>query len=335
MPSTVNEADSYYASDWTKWPVPTMPDLTVVPWNGSDAFWTKDITDRPVDAVRTAALASVNIPIRASAGAPPYAGSTYGTPYQMVDSTTTKKTNVWDLGRPVTWNWFTPTWPTVALPLPDVVRRMGDPGNSSDRNWIGYDEKRGKLYETISMIHSQMQRFKTLGQSDWTIGYDGAVGAHIWNTNRPWSDPSQPKGATAASWPLLPMLCRWQEISEGVIRHAVNGALPNYSPTFIPPARGSDGTDASYPIRCGDLLRLKQSKVESFPTGSPARIIAQALHVHGWFCSDKNWAFKSDGKPDFGAFPLSMDKRWTTGEGNIPALGTFEVQLTDFEVVTA
>ena len=195
-----------------------MPDLTVVLLERFRCLsGRRSITDRArLTQHEQQHFASVNIPIRASAGAPPYAGSTYGTPYQMVDSTTTMKTNVWDLGRPVTWNWFTPTWPTVALPLPDVVRRMGDPGNSSDRNWIGYDEKRGKLYETISMIHSQMQRFKTLGQSDWTIGWaiDGAAGAHIWNTNRPWSDPSQPaKGATAASWPLLPMPCRWRKRS--------------------------------------------------------------------------------------------------------------------------
>lgn len=321
MPKTVAETGDQS--------VPTMPDLTRVPWDGWRTFWNTTVTDAPVDPDRTDALARVNLPIRTQAGNPPYEGSTYGTPYQLVTDAY-PKTAVWDNGRPVTWEWFMrPVWPTVALPLPAVVRRMGDPGNASDRNWIGYDEATGTLYETILMTHGGWN----WGQADWTMGYKDAVGLSKWNTNVAWDAKGQPKGVTAASWPLLPMLCRWQEIQAGVISHAVNGALPDYAPLSVPPARGTDGKDPSHPLRCGDRLRLKPAVVDRF-TG-PARVVATALATYGWFMSDRNWQYNKDGTPAFGTFPLSMDKRWTYGEGTVPPLGIFEVQLTDFEVLAS
>jgi hypothetical protein len=76
---------------------------------------------------------------------------------------------------------------------------------------------------------------------------------------------------------------------------------------------------------------MKPAAVLRFRSGTPERIIAQALYEYGIVVGDKN----SGGAPTDGAggFPITMDKRWAIGDGVIPPLNFTGVRLTDFEVI--
>lgn len=338
MPQTVAEADVAYAADWTKWPVPVMPEIPAGegPWaDRSDNFWNKRIDVLPVDPVRTAALATVDVPIHTQGGGTPWQGSTYGMPFHIIDASKMGRTKVWDLSRGVTWNWFTPTFPTTDTPLPDVVRREGDPAGYSDQGAMLWDPTAKKLWEMPQLQHSSWNFLKTFGQCDWVCGYAGASPSPcVWDTTKPWNAPGQPNGIVASRQPLLPMVIRYEEIKRGVINHAVHGGFANYSPQVVGSARGSDGSAASSPLRSGEILRLKPSVLSRFNPGTPERIIATALYQYGIIVGDKTSGTTSPTAGP-GSFPVTMDRRWATGDAGIPPLNFNggNIRLTDFEVI--
>jgi hypothetical protein len=331
VPVTVAEADARW--DWSTWTVPTMPDLPAPPWAGvPGCFWDEDVTARPVDEARTLTLGAVDVPMHASAGAPPYIGVTWGLPYQLVDSTG-PTTPVWDQSRPITWNWFTPTFPITHVPLPPVVRRECDPAGGSDLHWYGYDPDKSVLWEAIGLMKPPLARWSTWGQCDWVSGYNGGgSGIMRWDTARPWDAPGQPRGVVAAAIPQFPLIARWDEVAKGRIEHALYSTLPNYSPEKTGPARASDGDWVGHPVRAGERLRLKRSVVDTFPTGSAAHILATAMHEYGVVHSDR--CGPRGTRTGVGAFQLSADRRWHTGDGTVGPLGRFELRLTDFDIVT-
>lgn len=334
MSSTVDTVDARYRADWSKWPVPVMPDLPFPPWHAVPGqFWREPVFDRAVDWERTRALQDVDVSISVGAGAPPWQGSTYGMPYQLIDANA-PTTPVWDQSQWIRWHWFTPTFPIIHVPLPPVVRREGDPNGSSDLHWTGYDPERRVLWEGITLRHSPLNRWQTWGQCDWVAGYmGGGPGLSKWDTSKPWNAPGQPTGVVAAGVPKLPMVCRWDEIQSGRIEHAIFGVLPNYAPAKVGHARGTDGSLIGHPVRAGERLRLRRAAVERFSPGTAARIIAQAMHEFGWFQADKNAATGTPAGVGVGGFPLSQDRRWHTGDTRIGPLGDFRLRLTDFEVI--
>lgn len=334
MPALVKEVDSQYLFDWSKWPVPTMPDIFVEPWYGVDgSFWKTRIPYSTVDPARTALLSNFDIPISIGAGNTPYEGTSYGLPYNLVLESD-PKTKVWDLARGVTWNWFVPSYPTVNVPLPPKVRVEGDPNGSSDLHCYLFDQNQQVLYEMIVTSHSSLNYLKTFGQCEWTAGYaGGAPGVIRWDCRKPWNAPGQPAGGVvAAAIPQFPMIVRWDEIRKGSIDHAVFGVLPNYNKGKVGAARGSDGDLSDHPVRAGERLRLKRSAVERFQVGTPERIIAEACHEYGWIQGDRSQR-KAGSWSGTGTFHLSQDRRWVTGEGSIPGLGKWDVQLTDWEII--
>lgn len=337
MPYTVKEVDSWYQSDWSKWPVPQMSDVPVEPWAGvAGSFWTEDISARPVDPVRTAALPAFNVPIQAHAGGAPIDGTTSGMPYQIVDSKG-PLTPVWDLGRPVTWNWFTPTFPISQMPLPNIVRREGDPGGSSDLHWTGYDPTNKVLWEVIALANPPFARWSTWGRTDWVCGYNGGIGFARWNTSKQWNAAGQPLGVVGAGIPKFPLLCRYDQAARAIasgnpdatLGHAVFGMLPNYNPAKTGPAQASDGTMPGHPVRAGERLRLPWSRAREFKAGTLSRVLANTLAVHGWVQADKN-SFSTVPKFGTGNFWLSLDSRWAQGGLSYPG---FQINLSDFEVV--
>ncbi len=337
MPAmTIAEVDARYQFDWTKWPVPVMPDLPLEPWGAvSGCFWQEQITQAPVDVFRTNALPQYDLPMTAHAGDVPWQGSSYGMPFQIIDSGI-RTTKVWDQSRPIKWNWFTPTFPLVNVPLPDVVRREGDPGGSSDLHWTGYDPVRRVLWEGITLRKSALNRLQTFGTTDWVASYNGGGPAFSrWDTSKPWNAPGQPLGVVAANIPKMPLLARWEEIQRGRINHALFGVLPNYSPERTGPARGGDGSWVGHPVRAGERLRLRRSVVERFAPGTAARVLAEALWEFGWVLADRNDPTLGPVLTGRGGFSLTMDRRWTEGDTKIGPLGKFELRLKDFEVVFA
>jgi hypothetical protein len=323
MAQLTRELDGRFLWDWSKWPVPTMPDIPS--WQGP---WNRDISSAPVDE-RTRDLAAVDVPISAHAGAPPWEGSTYGMPISLCDARGAT-TPVWDFSRPVKWNWFTPTFPITQVPLPLQVRREGDPVGSSDRHAYLVDPKNRVLIEMICVERSPLSRLQTWGQCDWTVGYPGGgPGIARYDMSVPYSAKA-PHGIVAAGTPQLPMVPRWQEIERGVIDHAIFGALANTAPGHVGWARGGDGSWKGYPIHTGDLLRLRPEVVARFAHGTPARVIAEALHTHGLFIGDRS----STGDPTKvgGGIALTQDRRWSTGDGTFPRL-ELPLRLAEFDII--
>jgi hypothetical protein len=317
MPYTVQEVESYFGPGWDSWPVPEMEPVKSEPWAGiGDCFWNLDITNYPVDSDRTAALADVDVPIGGSAGHPPWQGSTYGMPYQLITEAG-PKTTVYDRSRGTWWEWFRLRFPTVGIPLPGMVRREGDPNPppNSDKHWIGYDQDAGILYETIQM--NKGPALFNWGQSEWSIGYTGSGPLARWDCNKRWNEAGQPIGVVASGIPLFPLIPRFDQWLLG-INHAMFLALPNYCAGLTPPARGYDGDLVNHPLRAGERLRLK------YPTTNP---IAKAAAKYGFIVGDRNAWNKGDYKGVAG-YTLTQDRRWTTVD--LP-----QWRLTDFEVVVA
>lgn len=340
MPSTIAEVDAAYQWDWTKWPVPEMPDLPLDPWagvpgkDGAPAFWHQPVKNAQVDVFRTNALPQYDLPMVAHGGDVPWQGSSYGMPFQLINSAA-PTTPVWDQSRPITWTWFTPTFPIVRVPLPNVVRREGDPGGSSDLHWTGYDPTRKVLWEGITLRKSALNKLQTWGKTEWIAGYNGGGPAFSrWDTSKPWDAPGQPLGVVAANVPKFPLLARWEEIKKGRINHALFGVLPNYSPERTGPARGGDGSWVGHPVRAGERLRLRRAVVERFLPGTAARILAEALWEFGYVQADRNDPTLGAVLTGKGNFSLTMDSRWAKGDSTLGPLGKFELRLKDFEVVT-
>jgi hypothetical protein len=339
MPSTIAEVDARYAADWTRWPVPTMPDVPTEPWAGIvGTFWTDDISARPVDTERTRALIDYDVPISSHAGAPPWQGSTYGQPYQLINNEPV--TQVWDQSQPVRWRWFTPTFPITGVPLPAVVRREGDPAGSSDLHWTGWDAAANVLWEIITL--RKTSRLQTWGRCDCVAGYNGGgVSIARWDCSRRWDASGQPRGVVAGGTPKFPLICRFDQAVRAIVSgdpdaalgHAVFGVLPTYSPGVTGPARASDGALVGHPVRAGERLRLPWHRAREYKAGTLARVLANTLAKHGWVQLDKNNHATTPAKVGVGSFTLSMDARWATGAGPVAPLAPLGLRLTDFEVV--
>ena len=128
------------------------------------------------------------------------------------------------------------------------------------------------------------------------------------------------------------MVGRWDEIKRGRINHGFHGTVANYAPEFAGNARGTDGTLKGFPRRAGDILRLRPEVLDRWAPGTPGRIIAQACRDYGVYLGDRSsWDGSYNAKP--GTFPLSQDRRWYTGEGSIPPLGTWTTTAMDWEVL--
>jgi len=320
---TVREADAQYAlRRWQQWPIPTMPDLPLAPWDGvPGCFWKQSIASAAVDLGRTVQLPAVDIPLETAGGNVPYKGFSYGLPYQLVDSTGVM-TPALDKTRPVTVDLRTRElqWPTEYLPLPlppDVVRREGDPTGGFDKHWMGYDPPARVLYEVIQLnrlwLADEENRF------EWTVGYDGIVGPVArWDTSKLWNAPGQPPGVVATEVPLLPLIVRYDEYAAGAIDHAIFCVFPNYATEITGAARGGDGDIPGHPVRGGERLRLK----EQFVTSDP---ISRAAHEFGLFCGDRNAHNPGDHRGT-ARFTITQDVRWQ--RVTLP-----KWQLSQFEVV--
>ena len=326
-PRVTAEIDSQYMFDWTKWPVPEMPPIPK--WKGP---WNTDVSNYKVDTDRTYKLREYNIPIKTGAGQAPWNGSTYGRPISLYNDKG-PKTAVWDLSKPIVWNWFSPTFPVTRVALPEHVRREGDPVGSSDMHSYLVDPANKIITEMILVRKSLANLLQTFFQTEWTVGYaGGGPGIYRWDISKPYNADGQPKGGVvAAAVPQLPMVVGWEEIQAGVIDHCMFGVLPNYSKEVTGWARGSDGSSIGHPVRAGEILRLKKEKLSTYLPGTPEHIIATALVKYGWFQGDRNGPDTGVGE---GHFPLTMDRRWAQGDGKIPRLADMKLSLVDFEVVT-
>lgn len=324
MPTTVR--DGLGGPIPANWKPAQCVDLDREPWDV--APWRTDITAWAVDRARTANLtrADVQVPVDIDPPGSVWEGSVSGIPVQDVRNIAA--TTVWDLARPITWEWFTPRLPTVPVPLPALVRREGDPMGAWDRHWHGIDMDRGRLYEVIQLDNSPWNRWRTWGQCDWTAGWSGGgAGISVWDLNRPWNAAGQPAGVVAAGVPQVPHLLRADELVRGSVGHALFVVLADYSPERTGYARGSDGSQRDHPCRAGERLRLPRTAVEWFGPGTAERTVAEGLWRYGCIVGDRSdHSGSATSKP--GRLVCTQDPRITE---RWKGLG---LRLSDFEIVT-
>lgn len=334
MPITETEdATRRLSRDWAKWPVPEMPAITPEqePWAGvPGAFWRTALTQRATDPDRTERLHADPIstmPVGMSAGNPPYAGSSYGMPFHIVDEKV-PLTQVLDISQPGKWTWAGFKPPMIPTPLPPRVRREGDPAGSFDLHAYFYDPGRKLLWEAMQIDRAPINWWRSLGRSDWGAGYSekGIVGGGIvcWDCSKPWAGPGQPRGLVAAGIPQFPLILRWDEIERGWISHALFLALSAYADDITGPARATDGKVAGHPLRAGESLRLPWHLVDRYPVGSTEWIIATALAEFGCYVGDT--------APGVG-ITMAQDCRFALGSPTRGPLGDMGLTLSDFEVV--
>lgn len=124
----------------------------------------------------------------------------------------------------------------------------------------------------------------------------------VWWDLRARSSPRRPAGWTSADGAGLPLvagLIRWDEVSEGAIRHAVRVTAPRARRAYVEPANhcGPDANPALPPF--GARLRLR-ADFDLSPYRGAARTILEALQRYGMILSDVGTAWTLGGTSDPG-----------------------------------
>jgi hypothetical protein len=194
----------------------------------------------------------------------------------------------------------------VRYPIPKNVHIEGGAKSTGDRHALLVDKSACRLYELYDLHHTAR---------GWTAG-SGAT----WSLG---SDKLRPAGwtsADAAGLPIFPGLARWDEVSKGLIDHALRFTAPRTRRAYVYPARhfASSSNSTSLPPM-GLRVRLKASvNISKFPP--QARVVLKALQVYGMILADNGSPWYVSGAPN---------AHWSNDD--LHSLG----QLTgaDFEVV--
>lgn len=241
MPVTTDQAEPSW--DYSNWVPPDPPDISDVDWwTWNNPPWLDGVVNRPVDHTLTQLMHEKHQHrVRCGGFDGVERNRASGCPFQRVD-TVTSTTKVYEHSR----SRFL-YWPTVRVPLPDVVRLFGDPKPvGSDAQALLVDG-RTKTYWELSAC----------GPSFWfeALIAPWRAGSIVkWDLTKPWMSQ---RGITAAKIPLLPMLPTFEQYDSGYIGHALQLAAAGYSNQWIPPARDSDGKTPGHPLRAGTRLRLR------------------------------------------------------------------------------
>lgn len=350
--------DSFYAQcpegqePWRCWPVPAMPPIGT-PWSGvadTDAPWRLPIDQLPVDTRRTERLSECDVYIHNEAGRAPFAGVSWGSPFNVVSVKDSPKVKVWNLGEAPVWSF---SWlkgivrkdPVYSIPMPsDRVRREGDPVGASDQHAYFIDPSADgqMLYEVIQLTNTPLNGFRTFGTTTWCAGYDGGKGVAVWDMRTPFK-VQKTRGVVASAVPHFPMIVRWEEVAAGRIDHAIFVTTPGMAEReWTGFARATDGHLPGFPLRAGERLRLKpevrERIVATYGPRHPRSVVAVAMATYGIFIGDTTYRGPNAGKPFVfrASAAYTQDRRFSLGEGTIPPLGDWseELKYTDFEVVS-
>jgi hypothetical protein len=171
----------------------------------------------------------------------------------------------------------------MRYPIPRTVHVEGGARADGDRHALLFDKDACRLYELYDLRRSGGR---------WTAG-SGAIFDLRSNALRPagWTS------ADAAGLPIFPGLARWDEVSRGVVDHALRFTAPRTRRAYVYPARhyASSSDDPSLPPM-GLRVRLKASvDISSFPR--QARIVLQALKTYGMILADNGSPWYVSGAP--------------------------------------
>jgi hypothetical protein len=246
-------------------PVLGAPPLSNCPLFPSTNVWNKRVDSLPVSPNSDALINAIgrSAPLHPDFGS--YLG--YGIPYNVVDSTTPRRTVQFD---------YDDESDHVPYPIPASPKIEG----GSDRHLLMWDTEACRLYELFAARNTP---------GGWRAG-SGATWDLTSNALRPngWTS------ADAAGLPILPGLVRRDEVLAGAVLHAIRFTAPRTRNAHIYPARhhAGAGNCACLP-RMGLRVRLKLG----FDTSgfSPRmRVILRAMKRYGMILADNGspWYFQ-------------------------------------------
>ena len=157
--------------------------------------------------------------------------------------------------------------------------------HGSDHHVIVVDDSDCTLYEVYDAT--------PLPDGSWDAG-SGAV----WDLRSNALRPDGWTSADAAGLPILPGLVRYEEVASGRIDHAVRFTAPRTQRSYLWPARhfASSSNDPNLPPM-GAWFRLRPDYDTSW-MHPQARVIADALKVHGMILADNGSSWFVSGAPD-------------------------------------
>lgn len=294
-----------------KSPQEPIPDLGInASLNGYRSFpddnpWNTAIDDLPVDEKSAVFIASIGIdkPLHPDFGAD-WNGKPFGIPYVVVDKSTPRL--------PLSFEYAEESDPGP-YPIPQNAPIEGGEEADGDRHVLALNRDEKKLYEVFSARPIREGEGKNI--TSWSAG-SGAIFDLTKNDLR----PSGWTSADAAGLPIFPALVRFDEVSNGEIRHALRFTVRKTQRGYVAPAThwASRSHDAALPPM-GLRLRLKSDfDISQFPPS--ARVVLKCLKTYGMLLADNGGDWFVSGAPD---------ERWNDEE-----LNTLKrVRGRDFEVV--
>jgi hypothetical protein len=254
--------------------LPAAPKCPVFP---ADNAWNQRVDSLPVAQNSGQMIASIGLdsPVHPDFGSGKYDGEPIGIPFDVVSSSTPTSRVRFD---------YSDESDRVRYPIPRGVHIEGGARSTGDRHAILVDKSNCRLYELYDLHHTSR---------GWTAG-SGATWSLRSNRLRPagWTS------ADAAGLPIFPGLARWDEVSRGVIDHALRFTAPATRRAYVYPARhyASSSNSAKLPPM-GLRVRLKASvDISSFP--KQARVVLRALQVYGAILADNGSPWYISGAPD-------------------------------------
>ncbi len=267
--------------------------------------WNQDISAAAVDPYSSQIIATIGASsLKADFGSGLYNGVPIGIPFCVVCGsqpkvTVTFRANAYD------GDYGSESDPGP-YPIPLNAPIEGD--GQGDSHVIVVDKDNKMLYELYNA---------SLNNGQWQ-----ASSGAIFNLA---SDALRPAGwtsADAAGLPIFPGLVRYDEISKGVINHAIRFTLSsqNVKPAYISPARHSvNSSGGQYSLPFGAKIRLKASfNISGYPPH--LQVILAAMKKYGLILADIGSNMFISGVPD---------DRWDNDELH----GLDTVTAADFEVV--
>ena len=188
--------------------------------------WNQRVDKLPAATDSTRLIASIGLdaPVHADFGSGKWDGGPIGIPFDVVSRTTPLQRVSFQ---------YADESDRVRYPIPRHVHIEGGPHATGDRHAILVDKSACKLYELYDL------RATAHG---WAAG-SGAV----WSLRSNHLRPAGWTSADAAGLPIFPGLARWDEVSRGVIDHALLITAARTRRAYVYPARhySSSSTDPS------------------------------------------------------------------------------------------
>lgn len=262
-----------------------------------------DISGLPVAAGSEAIIeaAGADLILQPGFGSLVWRGSRTGLPINVVDSRAVPSVDV--LGGEYAY-----LSDLSGHPIPDSPKVEGFPGAAWDRHMLIVDTATCTSHEFFYAT-----RIPVVGRWHAATAVTFDLGSN---------DIRDRGAANAAGTSMLAGLLRHDEVERGQIDHTLSFSLPRIAKREpVWPASGTDGrsTDPNAPPM-GTWFRLR-ADTDLSGLGPDARVIAQALQLHG--------AVLGDTGPDYIGLAGENDERWD--DADLETLKT--LTLADFEVV--